>query len=213
MNGSMGFISLSAFLLAVSGQCPTLSPSYSIEGIISITENGAAVSTSIYSGSVDISRGLGFVDETETTASGVVTNIIEISSLYDGAAYFSDNNMCNEITFESNVNFPIDTNVWDSYVNATESPAGTFTITKGDITFQVTIVNGVPGLFATTTDTSLITFAVKNFDNFTPDFSTFCLPSECSQFTCNACYSSAVSVSISIMLLLTTLLVYLFTTL
>ena len=213
MNGSIGFISLSAFLLAVSGQFPTLSPSYSIEGIISITENGAAVSTSIYSGSVDISRGLGFVDETETTASGVVTNIIEISSLYDGAAYFSDNNMCNEITFESNVNFPIDTNVWDSYVNATESPAGTFTITKGDIALQVTIVNGVPGLFNTTTDTSLTTFAVKNFDNFTPDFSTFCLPSECSQFTCNACYSSAVSVSISIMLLLTTLLVYLFTTL
>ena len=213
MNGSMGFISLSAFLLAVSGQFPTLSPSYSIEGIISITENGAAVSTSIYSGSVDISRGLGFVDETETTASGVVTNIIEISSLYDGAAYFSYNNMCNEITFESNVNFPIDTNVWDSYVNATESPAGTFTITKGDIALQVTIVNGVPGLFTTTTDTSLTTFAVKNFDNFTPDFSTFCLPSECSQFTCNACYSSAVSVSISIMLLLTTLLVYLFTTL
>ena len=213
MNGPMGFISLSAFLLAVSGQFPTLSPSYSIEGIISITENGAAVSTSIYSGSVDISRGLGFVDETETTASGVVTNIIEISSLYDGAAYFSDNNMCNEITFESNVNFPIDTNVWDSYVNATESPAGTFTITKGDITLQVTIVNGVPDLFTTTTDTSLTTFAVKNFDNFTPDFSTFYLPSECSQFTCNACYSSAVSVSVSSMLLLTTLLVCLFTTL
>ena len=101
MNGSMSFISLSAFLLAVSGQFPTLSPSYSIEGIISTTENGAAVSTSIYSGSVDISRGLGFVDETETTASRVVTNIIEISSLFDGAAYFSDNDVCNEISFES----------------------------------------------------------------------------------------------------------------
>ena len=93
------------------------------------------------------------------------------------------------------------------------TPPGTYTITDSGVTTQLTLVNGRPA-FITITALSIVTvITITNFENTPPAFSTFSLPSECSQFTCSACYSSAVSVSISITLILTTLLMYLFTTL
>ena len=192
---------------------PTLSPSYSLQGSLTRSENGVLTSTAAYSVSVDINRRLQFVDETVTTAGGIVSNNLRLSSENDSATYLSTNNVCNQILFNPNVIFPLDTNVWALYSTGTESPLGTYTFTQGSITYLVTIVNGKPALFTFSFSNTIIAIPVTNFDNSTPAFSTFCLPSECSQLTCNACYSSAVSVSISIMLLLTTLCVYLFTTL
>ena len=191
---------------------PTLSPSYSLQGIVARTENGVQTLTNTLSVSVDINRRLRFIDETIPTE-GVVSYNLRLSSENDSATYLSFNNVCTQTVLDPNVIFPLDTNVWDLYANGTELSPGTFTFTQDSITYLVTIVNGEPAGFTFTTDTTVIAISVTNFDNSTPDFSTFSLPSECSQFTCNACYSSAVSVSISIMLLLTTLLVYLFTTL
>ena len=213
MKNLIGLISLSAFLLAVSGQFPTLSPSYSLQGGLSRRNNGALALSGAYSVSVDINRRLQFVDETLTLISGTISNNLRLSSENDSATYLSTNNVCNQIQFNPNDIFPLDTNVWDLYADGTESPTGTYTFTQGIITYVVTIVNGEPASFTFSFSNSIIAIVVANFNNTTPDFSTFCLPSQCSQFTCNFCYSSAVSVSISIMLLLTTLLVYLFTTL
>ena len=214
MNGLIGLISLSAFLLIVSGQFPSLSPSYSYQGALVRSVDGNQILTATYRISVDIDRRLQFVDESETlTAGGVVSNNLRLSSENDSATYLSVNNVCTETAFDPNIYSPINTNVWDLYAAGTESPVGTYTFSLGGLTCQVTIVNGEPASFTFSFNTTVIAIAITNFDNMTPALSTFSLPSECSQFSCNACYSSAVSVSISIMLLLTTLLIYLFTTL
>ena len=213
MNGLISLISLSALLLAVSGQFPTLSPDYSLQGTISIVD-GNEVSTGPYSVSVDIVRSMRLVVETLTvTGGGPVLNNIRLYSDDDGAAYISVNNFCTQYSLDEDAIFPIDTNVWDLYANGTELSPGTYTFIQDSITHTVMIINGVPGVFTFTNGNTVTTITVTNFDDAIPDFSTFCLPSQCSGFTCNFCYSSAVSVSISIMLLLTTLLVYLFTTL
>ena len=192
---------------------PTLSPDYSLQGTISIVD-GNEVSTGPYSVSVDIVRSMRLVVETLTvTGGGPVLNNIRLYSDDDGAAYISVNNLCTQHSLDEDAIFPIDTNVWNLYAAGTESPNGTYTFIQDSITHTVMIINGVPGVFTFTTGNTVTTITVTNFDDAIPDFSTFCLPSQCSGFTCNFCYSSAVSVSISIMLLLTTLLIYLFTTL
>ena len=192
---------------------PTLSPSYSLQGSLSISDNGALTLSGVYNVFVDIDRRLQFVDETLTLISGIVENNLRLSSENDSATYLSVNNVCTQTAFDPNVIFPLNTNVWDLYAAGTESPTGTFSFTQEGITYVVTITNGEPAGFTFSFNTTVVAIAVSNFDKSTPAFSTFSLSSECSLFTCSACYNSAVSVSISIMLLLTTLLVYLFNTL
>ena len=209
MNGLIGLISLSALLLTVSGQFPSLSPSYSLQGGIARTENGIVVLTGTYSVSVDITRRLQFVDETVTTT-GIVSNNLRLSIEADSATYLSVNGVCDCVTYNPNIVFPLNTNVWDLYATGTESPTGTYSFTQDGITYQVTIINGIPASFIFSFGTTILVIAVTNFDNTTPDFSTFSLPAECSLLTCDACYT--VSVSISVLLLLTTLLLYLFAT-
>ena len=204
----ISLISLSALLLSVTAQFPTLSPSYSLQG--RLTENGVSTLIAV---SVDINRRLQFVGETVTTTAGLVPNNIILSSEDDSVTYLSVNNVCTETAFDPNVTFPLNTNVWDLYAAGTEISAGTYKITQNGIMHVVTIINGSPVSFIFVSGTTVTFIIVTNFDNFTPAFSTFCLPSECSQFNCSACYSSAVSVSISVMLLLTTLLMHLVTTL
>ena len=76
---------------------PTLSPSYSLQGSLTRSENGVLTSTAAYSVSVDINRRLQFVDETVTTAGGIVSNNLRLSSENDSATYLSTNNVCNQI--------------------------------------------------------------------------------------------------------------------
>ena len=192
----------------------SLSPSYSLQGVLTRSENGNQTLTAAYSVYVDINRRLQFVDETVTPpAGGVISNNLRLSSEEDSATYLSVNNVCTQTAFDPNAIFPLNTNVWNLYAAGTESPPGIFTFTQDGITYTVTMVNREPALFTFSFSNTRIAITVTNFDDTTPDFSTFCLPSQCSQFSCIGCGSSAVSVSISIMLLLTTLLIYLFTTL
>ena len=212
MNGLIGVISLSALLLTVSGQLSALSSSYSLQGRITRRIDGIPILAGPYSVSVDISRQLQFVDESLIPIKGDVSNNLRLSSADDSATYRSVNGVCSETAFNPNIIFPLNTNVWNLYANGTESPTGTYSFTQDDITYQVTIINDIPASFTFCFDTTIIGIAVSNFNNTTPAFSTFSLPTECSQFTCDACYNSAVSVSISVLLLLTTLLLYLFST-
>ena len=206
MNGLISLISLSALLLAVSGQSPNLSPSYSLQGPIVRKENNVQVLAGDYSVSVDVIRRLQFVND------NVVSNNLRLSSEADSATYLSVNGVCSVTAFNPNIIFPLNINVWNLYATGTESPNGTYSFTQSGLTYQVTIVNDIPASFTFSYSNIAIAITVTNFNNTTPDYSTFCLPSECSQFTCDACYNSAISVSISVLLLLTTLLLYLFST-
>ena len=210
MNGLIGLFSLSALLLSVSGQFPDLSPSFSLQGDVVETLNGQVTTGSTIQ-AIDINRRLQYIFA-ELTDGEISLTYIGLSSGNDNTLYVGGNGVCNVTTIPS-ANNPFDTSIWDLYAAGTESPAGTFTYTEGGATLQLTIVNGLPAAFTDTTSTSVTATTVTNFYNTTPAFSRFSLPTECSQFTCTACYSSALSVSISVLLLLTTLLLYLFATL
>ena len=188
-----------------------LSPSYSFQGNLIRTENGVQKFDGPYYLAVDVTRELQFVDETIASTLGITSDNIRISSVNDDTTYYSASGVCTTVAYTPHVVFPLITNVWLSYLNGIESPNGTYTFVSSGITHQVVMVNGKPLSFLITFDTTELIITVSNFNNTTPDFSTFTLPSECSDFTCTACFSSsAVSVSISTILLLATLLVYLF---
>ena len=207
MNGLIGLFSLSALLLAVSGQFPDLSPSYSYRGNVVETGNGQMF-TGTTIRAIDIIRKLAYLEVTNTISEGSSVTEIGLYSENNSTVYVVVNGVCNETNIPSNTN-PLNTNIWDPYAAGTESPAGTFTYTQGSTTYELTIVNGVPAVFNTTNSFSVYVTTVTNFE-MPPAFSIFCLPTECSRFNCTACYNSAVSVSISVLLLLTTLLLYLF---
>ena len=212
----IGLISLSGLLLAVSGQLSNLSPSYSVQGFATRNESGSLARNGPYNVSVDITRKLQYVNENITNTTGFFARNLKMSSVYDNTSILSINGVCNSGPLSPNEIFLLDMNIWELFANGTESPPGTYTFTLDDIRHQVVLVNGIPVSFTIFFDNPVPTVflvTVNYFNNTPPAFSTFTLPSECSQFTCTACYSSAVSVSISITLILTTLLMYLFTTL
>ena len=190
-----------------TSQFPTLSPSFSYQGTVVAT--GTVSLTGTISQAVDIDRGLAYERITETVIGQDPVTTIALLSANDNTLYTSIDGSCTQITLP-NDSIPLDRNVWDMYANAVENPAGTFTLTQSGAISQVVIVNGVPARISSVSGTEVSTIIITNYDNTTPAFSTFSLPSECSQFTCDACYNSAVSVSISVLLLLTTLLLYLF---
>ena len=207
----ISLISFSAFLLAVSGQFPTLSPSYSFSGTGLRREFIQSV-TFTFDVSIDIDRRLQRL-ELDTT-SGVSANFIEISSASDLASYTSVNGMClDTTTYDPTIYYPIDFNVWELYAAGTESPNGTYSFTQSGITHRVVIEDGLPTAFEfeIAFGNTFIGLTVDNFNDTTPDFSTFCLPSECSRNKCNACYNGVAAVASSVMLVLSSLLVYLMT--
>ena len=207
----ISLISFSAFLLAVSRQFPTLSPSYSFSGTgLRIRDLNQSVNFT-FEVSIDIDRRLQRL-ELDTT-SGVSATYIEISSASDLATYTSVNGMClNTTTYVPRPNYPIDFNVWEQYAAGTESPNGTYSFTLSNITHRVVIEDGFPTSFEYAFGNTVIELTVDNFNNMTPDFSTFFLPSGCSSNAeCNACYSGAAAVASSVLLVLSALLVYLMT--
>ena len=203
----ISLISFSAFLLAVSGQFPTLSPSYSFTGTGLRTESDQSGAFT-FEVSIDMDRRLQRL-ETATT-SGVFVNFIEISSANDLATYTSVNGVCRDATTYDPSNFyPIDINVWELYAAGTESPNGIYSFTLSNIIHRVVIEDELPTSFEFAFGDTVIELIVDNFNDTTPDFSTFCLPSGCSTNECNACYSGAAAVASSVLLVLSALLVYL----
>ena len=188
MNGLIGLFSLSALLLAVSGQFPNLSPSFSFQGNFVQTANGQ-VTTGTIIRAIDITRRLAYSESAGTLSDGSSQTFISLYSENDNTVHFVVDGVCNETPFAS-VNNPFNTSTWDLYAAGTESPAGTFTYIQGIATEQLTIVNGVPAVFNSTGSFSVYVITVTNFYNTTPAFSIFSLPNECSLFNCTACYSS-----------------------
>ena len=127
MNGLIGLLSFAALLLAVSGQFPKLSPSYSFRGNIVQTMNGQ-VTTGAIIRAIDTTRRLVYFEGTTVTG-GMSQISIELYSENDDATYISENGMCNETT-DSYFSTLLDTDNWDRYAAGTESPVGTFTSTS-----------------------------------------------------------------------------------
>ena len=178
MNGLIGLISLSALLLAVSGQLYNLSPSYSAQGALTRSEDGVATFTGTFSVSVDINWRLRLVEEAIVSTAGVEYNNIRLTSESDNETYSSVNNVCTQSTVDNDVNYPINTNVWDLYAAGTEDPIGTYIFTQDGITRLVKIVNGELVGFTFINGTTIIVTVITNFDNLTPAFSTFLLPND-----------------------------------
>ena len=128
MNGLISLISLSALLLAVSGQFPTLSPSYSFQATTAATANDQPEFVGSTTVAVDVTRGLEYGDATITTA-GNTERIISLYSQNDNAVYTSLDGVCTDTATDPNIN-PLDVNAWDLFAAGVESPVGTFTYTK-----------------------------------------------------------------------------------
>ncbi|KAI6660340.1 hypothetical protein LOD99_13928 [Oopsacas minuta] len=214
MNSLFITLIVSTLLLNVSAQFPALSPSYSLSGRGFRSESSSSPGTVFsYDVSVDIDRQLLLYEEASTTTLVTFTSVtFQLSSGNDETTYISVNGEC-DITTTSipSISFPIDTNVWFMYANGSESPAGTYGFSQDRVFHEVVIEDGYPVEFSFSFGNSFVTLTVENFSDQKPDFSTFCLPSECSEYQCDACHSGAATVTSSVLLLLSALLVYLMT--
>ena len=146
---------------------------------------------------------------------GFSSERVVLSSVSDNATYETVEQLfsgsCVMTSLNPNPYFPIDMNVWELFATAVESPAGTFTYTEGITSYAIVIENGLPVTY--TISVSLIgietIITVDSFSNQAPAHSEFSLPSECTEYECEACYSGAAAVASSVLLILSALLVYL----
>ena len=184
---------LASLLVAVSGQFPNLSPSFSFEGSLVRTFTSGTILDSFprYNLAVDISRQLQKVDQLEDS-----DNTITISSGSDDANYRSESpflsgrsRTCSRRFLRPSDYFPIDSNVWEDFADSVESPPGTFTHSTFFDTLTVVIENGVPVSYTIDSGT-ITTITFTSYSDEVPAHSVFSLPSECSSLDCNACYDS-----------------------
>ena len=198
-------------ITGTNAQRPYLSSSYSYQGtaVLTATE-GTTVTTTAYTRfdvAADISRRLGYTNFVGMSE-GATYSIYQFFSGNDNTSYVVLNGICTERAFISNASDPMisQADSWSQYDNAVENPPGTFTITGSQSVTKLVTTNGLPtsitGSTTTSSLTTLLVITINSFTNSTPPFSTFALPAACSQFTCTACYSSAVNLGSSFILML-----------
>ncbi|KAI6661509.1 hypothetical protein LOD99_13382 [Oopsacas minuta] len=107
---------------------------------------------------------------------------------------YSDSYHFNRHIFPPWENFSSTINA-NEYLHQTNDYSRTFTLGS----------DGLPSkyIFNYIANGLIIDVTISTFTNSTPPLNTFQLPSECSQFTCTACYNSAVTVVTSTYLILT----------
>ena len=200
-----------AIITGTNAQRPYLSTTFLLQATaVSTTTEGTTVSTTTYTRydtAIDIPRGLAYFIQKGMSGSAT-GSLYALASANDNTSYQALNGTCSESTFNSNLSDPMSFlgNYWREFDNAVENPPGTFTITGSQSITTLVTVNGLPtsitsGL-STSSFTSLFVLTITSFTNSTPPFSTFALPAACSQFTCNACYSSAVNLGSSFIIML-----------
>ena len=200
-----------AIITGTNAQGPQLSSSYLYQGtgMLTATE-GTTVTTTTYTRfdvAVDISRRLRYTNFVGVSE-GATYSIYQFFSGNDNTSYLVLNGICTERAFISNASDPMisQADSWSQYDNAVENPPGTFTITGSQSVTKLVTTNGLPtsitGSTTTSSLTTLLVITITSFTNSTPQFSTFTLPAACSQSTCNACYSSAVNLGSSFILML-----------
>ncbi|KAI6654545.1 hypothetical protein LOD99_941 [Oopsacas minuta] len=133
-------------LLAITNaQFPQLSGSFSFQGSSESTTFGLVTSNPCYNVYNDISRGLQSVVSTQRILFTTPTTV-QVASVNDSAEYSNTVDTCVRTIADSLSISPFSVNesTWDIFQRATESPAGTFTVSNIFNTHQVVIVDGLP---------------------------------------------------------------------
>ena len=194
-----------AIITGTNAQGPQLSPSFLLKGTAVGTQTiGTTVTTTTYTRfdyAIDTTRELLYANF--EAMSGVVTSN-GVASVNDGSIYQVTNGVCTKRTYTVNPSSPMSFqfDFWGAFDNAVENPPGTYVVTVSQVVYTLVTVNGLPVTYTSSSTGSSLVLAITDYINSTPPFSTFTLPAACSQFTCNACYSSAVNLGSSFILML-----------
>ena len=200
-----------AIITGTNAQRPYLSTSFSFQGTVLVTPTfGSTVSTTTFTRfdvDIDTTRELYNANQ-EGITDGVPGSVYSLVSVNDNSAYQVLNSTCTESTLISNPSDPMNFlyNYWSQFDNAVENPPGTFTANYSQIVLTLVTVNGLPtsviSVYTSSSSAYLFVLTITSYTNSTPPFSTFTLPATCCQFTCTACYSSAVNLGSSFILML-----------
>ena len=196
-----------AIITGTNALGPQLSPSFSFEGTAVFTAtSGTTVTTGTftrYNLAIDDTRGLLYAN-IEGMIAGVTSAINAVASVNDNSAYQVLNGVCNESTYVVNPSDPmsLQVNFWSAFDNVAANPPGTYVVTVSQVVLTLITENGLPVSYTISSTGFSFVLTITNYINSTPPFSTFALPAACSQFTCNACYSSAVNLGSSFILML-----------
>ena len=186
-----------------------LSKSFSFEGSLVVDAANVTVTFPRYNLAHDAVRKLQHLDLIEITPEGRVDKI-SVNSGYENKTYIASEDKCEEKALQMGF-FTFDTNTWEIFEYAKESPDGVYTVDDKSYTSQLATKNGLPTSFTTTiqfgSESIETRFVFTTYRNETPPFHVFSLPEECSQYTCGYCYNSAAGVAGSFFLLLSVIII------
>ncbi|KAI6658015.1 hypothetical protein LOD99_15730 [Oopsacas minuta] len=207
---------------ATNAQFPDLSPSFYMQGTaVDTTTDGTVITSPRFDIAIDATRELAYINS-DFIFNGTTFNAFSITSESDNATYSTltgqNCTMTDGASMTGQSPIPLTSNFWDTFENATEAPPGTFTVANPPITLSVVIVNGRPTVFtiavADTGFGGIVTvITISNYLNGQPPFSLFTLPESCSEFTCDACYSSsAAGLASSLLMMLAAIALFILST-
>ena len=191
----LGAIILFALFAATLAVFPQISPSFSFEASL---ELATISSTPRFNVANDVNRLLQSVSS--TSHDGIET--FEVSSEFDDATYTSKDGQCTSSAFDTLAYFPLTLDVWSRFELGIENPSGTYTIEENGFAYsseELVIVNDLPvsytRIIQSSSFTLLTTITITKFNNVAPPSSSFNLPADCVQFTCNACQNPSITTS------------------
>ena len=191
----LGAIILFALFAATLAVFPQISPSFSFEASL---ELATISSTPRFNVANDVNRLLQSVNSTSDDD----TETFEVSSEFDDATYTSKDGQCTSSAFDTLAYFPLTLDVWSRFELGIENPSGTYTIEENGFAYsseELVIVNDLPVSYTRiilfSSFTSYTTITITKFNNVAPPSSSFNLPANCAQFTCNACQNPSITTS------------------
>ena len=196
-----------AIITGANALGPQLSPSFSFEGTAVLTQTtGATVTTTTftrYNLAIDATREL-LYGNIEAMIADATFSIYALASVNDQSAYVVTNGVCSESTYIANASDQMSfrVNFWGSFDNAVVNSPDTYVVTESSTVSTLLTTNGLPVSYNVSFTGFSFALTITNYINSAPQFSTFTLPAACSQSTCNACYSSAVNLGSSFILML-----------
>ena len=196
-----------AIITGTNALGPQLSPSFSFQGTAVLTQtSGTTVTTTTYTRynlAIDATRELLYAN-IEAMFAGATFSIYALASVNDQSAYVVTNGVCSESTYIANASDAMSfrVNFWGSFDNVVVNSPDTYVVTESSTVSTLLTTNGLPVSYNVSFTGYSFALTITNYINSAPQFSTFTLPAACSQSTCNACYSSAVNLGSSFILML-----------
>ena len=190
----LGPIILFALFAATFAVFPHISPSFSFEARLEIAPLNPNPRFNVAN---DVNRLLQSVNS--TTYDDAET--FKVFSEFDDATYTSKDGQCTSSAFNTLSYFPLTLDVWSRFELGVEQPPGTYTIVKNVNPYSsesLVIANDLPVLYTRIFQGSFTlytTLTITKFNNVAPPSSSFNLPADCVQFTCNACQNPSITTS------------------